>query len=271
MLYLYGLWLGLESVVRGHITREAMKNIIVPVNYWRTLEFKVVLNELRPSHLDTILDIGSPKLLSLYLADKVGASVFATDIENYFTHDYEIFRSLRRIPKERLRIQTVDGRKLQFSENSFDKVFSISVLEHIPEHGDIECVKEIARVLKPGGLCVITIPFAPVSRDEFKDSKDFYWSGSSTSDAAAKRVFFQRRYDENDIHERLAKPSGLKLTNLLYLGETFPFLRKRELSEFLPPITGTIQPLMSTLFHTTPSKTWRTLKRPLGALIVLSK
>jgi len=271
MLFTYGLWMGLESVVRGHITREVVKNIIVPVNYWRTLEFRIVLKELRPNQSDTILDIGSPKLLSLYLADKVGARVLATDIESYFIRDYEVFRSFRHIPEERLQILRADGRELQFSENSFDKVFSISVLEHIPEHGDIECVKEIARVLKPGGLCVLTVPFAPVSRDEFKDSKDFYWSGSSTSDAVSQKVFFQRRYDENDIHERLAKPSGLKLTKLLYLGETFPFLRKRELSEFLPPITGTIQPLMSTLFHAAPSKTWRTLKRPLGALIVLSK
>jgi len=271
MLYFYGVMLGLQSIAHGHITREAIKNLVVPVNYWRTLEFRLVFKTLKPSDTDTILDIGSPKLFSFYLADKIRASVFATDIENYFTHDYKIFRSLREIPEKRLSILTADGRRLQFSEKSFDKVFSISVLEHIPGQGDVECMKEISRVLRPGGICVLTVPFAPVGREEFKDSKDFYWSGSSKSDPKSQKVFFQRRYDEKDIHERIVKPSGLQLAELQYFGEIFSLLRDRELSEFLPPATGIIHPLMSKLFHSSPARDWRSLKKPLGALIVLSR
>ncbi|MCK5572526.1 MAG: class I SAM-dependent methyltransferase, partial [Bacteroidetes bacterium] len=128
-----------------------MKNIIVPANYWRTLEYRIVFEELDASRSDRILDIGSPKLLSLYLADRVGAEVFSTDIERYFIQDYDTFRRMRTIPEERYHTVEADGRSLQFEDESFTKIFSISVLEHIPGSGDTECMEEIARTLKTGG------------------------------------------------------------------------------------------------------------------------
>lgn len=47
--------------------------------------------------------------------------------------------------------------KLPFQDATFDYVFSIYVLEHIPnpEHA----IREMHRVLKPGGLCYCFIPF----------------------------------------------------------------------------------------------------------------
>jgi len=46
--------------------------------------------------------------------------------------------------------------KLCYSNNTFDTVFSKSVLEHLyyPE----KIVKEIYRILKPGGLCITMVP-----------------------------------------------------------------------------------------------------------------
>lgn len=42
-------------------------------------------------------------------------------------------------------------------ENSFDRVFSISVIEHIPEEELPETVSRIFELLKPGGLFVVTL------------------------------------------------------------------------------------------------------------------
>src|SRR3712207_8939918 len=53
------------------------------------------------------------------------------------------------------------------SNDTFTKVYSISVLEHIPDDGDTRCAAEIGRVLAPGGTAVLTVPFAPTSRDEY--------------------------------------------------------------------------------------------------------
>lgn len=47
--------------------------------------------------------------------------------------------------------------KIPFPDNSFDAVFSVSVLEHV--QGQREAVEEILRVLKPGGIAIIGVPF----------------------------------------------------------------------------------------------------------------
>ncbi len=46
---------------------------------------------------------------------------------------------------------------LPFKDNSFDTVFSIAVLHHIPSlEYRMQFISEIGRVLKPGGTCVLT-------------------------------------------------------------------------------------------------------------------
>ena len=51
-----------------------------------------------------------------------------------------------------------DGKKLPFVDNHFDAVVSFEVLEHIFNINEV--LAEINRVMKPGGLILITIPFA---------------------------------------------------------------------------------------------------------------
>lgn len=272
MLYRYGLGIGIQSVLRGHLTRESLKNIIVPVNYWRMLEYRLVHDELRPDSADRMLDIGSPKLYSLFLAQEYGLEIFATDIEEYFIADYGYFRSMKRIPESRFHLSQADGRKLTFDQNAFNKVFSISVLEHIPDDGDSACMREIARVLRPGGLFVATVPFAVTGRNEYRPAADFYWSGSAGGGTGEKaEVFFQRRYSEKDLHQRLVEPSGLTLRKISYFGEGITMGEGKEVSNYLPPMTGIVQPLASKIFHRGPAASWRDIPSPLGALIVLEK
>lgn len=48
--------------------------------------------------------------------------------------------------------------QLDCPDNSFDVVFCISVIEHILDHQDrLKGIREIARVLKPGGVAVISV------------------------------------------------------------------------------------------------------------------
>jgi SAM-dependent methyltransferase len=48
-----------------------------------------------------------------------------------------------------------------FEDNSFDVVITFQVIEHIQD--DVDFLKEIHRVLKPGGLAIITTPNRPMS------------------------------------------------------------------------------------------------------------
>ncbi len=51
-----------------------------------------------------------------------------------------------------------DGNALPFAEGSFDTVLCTEVLEHVPEPGQL--VRQMARVLKPGGRLLCTVPFS---------------------------------------------------------------------------------------------------------------
>ena len=258
----------MELLLTGRL-KECPRYLVIPVNYWRSLEYQLVFREGDFRSGERVLDIGSPKLLSLYLAESVGARVFATDIEDYFVNEYTIIRQMRGISNDRFIIQVEDGRNLSFGDGSFDKVYSLSVVEHIPDEGDTQCMKEIGRVLSAGGRCVITVPFSPTSKVEFR-RKEFYWADSS-SVASNGRVFYQRRYSEEDLYVRLIDPSGLRLEKLRYFGERFDTGPDRELSDFMPRPTGPIQPLLSKLLHIQPAASWRDLRKPLGALVVLQK
>lgn len=273
MIYTYGLEVGVKLLSRGMV-KPALRHLIIPVSYWRSTEFGLTMKYGDFRSTDTILDIGSPKLLSLYLAKTLGAEVHSTDIDDYFFAEYQTLRSLENLSAAKFHIGVEDGRKLGYPDASFEKVFSISVIEHIPDHGDSECLREITRVLKPGGRCMLTVPFSPESRDQYRKGADFYWSSASTSveDGSA---FFQRRYSERDLRERLIDPSGLALKQLLYVGERVFERSDREFFEHLPPLThpliGPVQAPLARVLQTAPTADWRTLKKPLCAFIMLEK
>jgi SAM-dependent methyltransferase len=49
------------------------------------------------------------------------------------------------------------GERLPFRDNVFDAAFSLSVLEHVTD--PFACARELARVLKPGGVLYAVVPF----------------------------------------------------------------------------------------------------------------
>ena len=51
-----------------------------------------------------------------------------------------------------------DGKIIPFADHSFDGVLCTEVLEHVPEPGPF--VRELHRVLKPGGLALVTLPWS---------------------------------------------------------------------------------------------------------------
>lgn len=61
-----------------------------------------------------------------------------------------------------------DGRTIPFAQDTFDAIFSTEVFEHIFNIDDI--LKELHRVLKPGGKMLITCPFVICEHEVPNDS-----------------------------------------------------------------------------------------------------
>lgn len=51
----------------------------------------------------------------------------------------------------------MDIHNIQYPENTFDVVFCNHVLEHVQD--DLQCMRELCRVLKPEGLAIMQVPF----------------------------------------------------------------------------------------------------------------
>jgi SAM-dependent methyltransferase len=215
-LHLFGLWLGARTLPSAPIA--GLKCMVLPVEYIRCAETRYILHHLDVRPGQRVLDIGSPKLLSLFLAARLRAEVDATDLVDYFFERYEVYsRVALGQDRNRYRMAGEDARTLTYPSAHFERVFSISAIEHIPDDGDSRAIQEIARVLAPGGIACLTVPWSDEGYlDEFKHrgDPDVYWAPGD-----GEKVFFQRAYDRDTLERRLVRPSGLRLVDLSFWGE----------------------------------------------------
>ena len=215
-VYWFGLLVGARAVRVA--PRHALKRLVLPVEYIRCAEFRYVLEHLDvlPDH--RVLDIGSPKLLSLFLTGRVGAHVWATDLVDDFVQPYAAYAaSVLGARRDRYVIETQDAQALTYRDESFDRIFSVSVIEHIPKDGDALALREIARVLAPGGIVCLTVPWSDRGYlEEFHTpGPDLYWVKSPDRE----KVFYQRVYDYDSLHARLLGQDCLELVDLSFWGE----------------------------------------------------
>lgn len=150
----------------------------------------------------SVLDCGCGRgFLQLYLA-RIGCNVTSVDISTMKTkmlrkfwrlasklHVKEdkssVMRKLAKRYKTELDFYKANISELPFDTETFDRVYCISVLEHMNVGEDEEAVREMSRVLKPGGRLLLTVDFSP-------------------------EPIPRRSYNEQNIH-KLIKISGLKL------------------------------------------------------------
>ena len=235
--------------------KEVLRILLEPCNYWRNVEVPAVLSQLRTEPGHRVLDIGSPKLPSLFLWFRMSAEVYATDLLPYFVEECSYFsgRLSNGRNQDTYHIETQDARKLTYPDNFFDRIYAISVLEHIEGNGDSDAVREIARVLKPGAICCLTVPFAKQYDEETINPelyRKFYYGLREQETSSTPTVFWQRKYDSNALRSRLIDASGLIVSVTELYGERwFAFERfYASLPSALRVLLSLPGPLFSRLF-----------------------
>ena len=126
--------------------------------YWIEMRLlQEAVKKLAPSASGMLLDVG--------VAERPYDAHFAPYVNRYIGLEYPVVvNNLNpEIWKHLDRVQGIvdvwgDGNRLPFVDESFDTVLSVEVLEHVPDPDRM--VAEFARVLRPEGRALVTVPFA---------------------------------------------------------------------------------------------------------------
>ncbi len=132
--------------------------------------------------------LSSKKILH-FAPEAILKEIFLSSQAEYYDVDYD--------PKKAT--YYADITNIPFADNEFDYIFAFHVLEHIPD--DIKAMKELYRVLKPGGTAYLSVPLVANFREDL----------SITNPEERTRLFGQhdhvRAYDLEKFVERLGLAS----------------------------------------------------------------
>ena len=125
--------------------------------------------------------------------------------------------------EDRLEVHWMDARQLNFPDESFDVVFSLSSIEHFGSPRDIaQSAREMARVLRPGGHAfVVTECF--VHRDPLNAApvdlavRALTLGRKRRIATARRRAVVGEVFTPAELLKRVVEPSGLELMQLLDL------------------------------------------------------
>ncbi len=174
----------------------------VPLRKWEYVNAILFSDILSKPRSINILEAGS------------GCSVFTPFLaKNGFTvHEFDIgYEKMRESRNYKMNIAdkvseyTMNLMDIEFDDEEFDIIFSLSAIEHVNagryadpslpfDVGDSKAMAELERVLKPGGILVLTTDFA----------EKYYPPPGLWKDPC------HRIYDENSIFDRLIAPTSLK-------------------------------------------------------------
>jgi SAM-dependent methyltransferase len=196
--------IALEITINGPKT---LWHTVNDFSLWRLIEYPRVTKMLRLRRGDLVLDIGAGTSSYPLMLSKLGVNVVVVELDPKRTRwQREKYLAHHRPGEGRCYPIVADATMLPFKDGAFEKVDSISVIEHIPN--DRAVGPEMARVLQPGGTAVISVPYTFGERKGFFEGlKPFVRTGRNEFKQQGKDNMV-RFYNEADIEERFARPIG---------------------------------------------------------------
>lgn len=121
-------------------------------------------------------DIGcGESAFTVLLKEYYECDIYGFDADLHESDNIDNFGVSRRfVTKSGIKFIQSDISELKFNDNYFDRVFCISVMEHIDDFETrAKGMREIARILKPGGLALLTVDVNIMSR--FTNPMELVW------------------------------------------------------------------------------------------------
>ncbi len=113
---------------------------------------KLIL-DLKPTNGDSIVDLGCGDGFYLYLLSNLSIRLKLIGLDC----DEIVLRNAKKnLGTKKVKLVLGSATKTPFKDDLFDKAIMTEVLEHIEE--DKEALREVYRIIRPGGLLVLTVP-----------------------------------------------------------------------------------------------------------------
>ncbi len=210
----FGRALGKKLLLKS--PRLGLEYMTAPVNSVRYFEFPFVQSHVVAGPCQC-LDISSPRLFSLYYADKnpdATVHIINPDIQDIqATKNIVNLLGYRNITTGNIDLKTVEA------SLKYDCIWSISVIEHISgDYDDSDAIQMMYALLIKGGKLILTFPVAKQFRDEYRANNAY----GLPVDQRGEKYFFQRYYDYPSILSRLLKPIDASKFSMRWFGENHP-------------------------------------------------
>jgi SAM-dependent methyltransferase len=135
---------------------------------------------------NTAIGIGAGRELILFYLTNYLGHLYATDL--YSRKEWENFAPVDFLEnpgkyspfsydQSALTVLRMDGTRLEFPSNNFDIVFSFSSIEHFGganHSGALKSLKEMERVLRPGGIAIVATEYIINNKDPPDLTNQFY-------------------------------------------------------------------------------------------------
>jgi len=209
----------LQRDLTTHTRKLGIKRIFRNMGYERSGELPLITSRLEPLFKKKLryLDIGSgDSVFPTYILYKTDWDVTCIDKFSSVKKQNTYARRIMNIPAYEKRFHVIehDFLDMELPPASFDVITNISVIEHFEGNEDSFAMERSAKLLKPGGLYVLTTLINDGYFREFFLKKDIY--GAEYSSAP---VFYQRHYDVMSFNKRIIEPSGLAEKERIYFGD----------------------------------------------------
>ncbi|HEV2734536.1 MAG TPA: class I SAM-dependent methyltransferase [Longimicrobiaceae bacterium] len=181
-----------EGVLGRVLPRSALTRLrgpfsIQPNNNTRAFEYPWAFHAAEPRAGQAVLEIGGGLAGFQFVLSRLGCRVVNVDPGMEASGvgwpcDAASMRRLNGLFGTSVELRNTVLEAAGLAAESFDLVFSISVLEHLPEHEIAGAVREAFRVLRPGGRLVMTVdlflnvrPFTNEERNRYGSNVDLRW------------------------------------------------------------------------------------------------
>lgn len=202
-----------EVAING---RGILRKTINDFSLWRLIEYPVVtrLLDIRPG--ETVLDIGSGTSSYPLMLAREGATVVVAELDEGRVHWQRTKIAAVGTGRGTVLPVVADATRLPFRDGAFTRVSAVSSIEHIPD--DRAVGQEMARVLAPGGVAVVSVPYTFRERHAFFPGIRDFQRVARNEFVRARDGGLVRFYTEEDVEERFGRPAGCRVTARSYFG-----------------------------------------------------